>query len=199
MSQGPMTDGDVLNAVHTNPVNRALLELLPALALPQCMLVAGCLFQSLWNQRAQRPPVWGIKDYDIAYFDDDLSWEAEDRVINQVRAACSHLGVNVEVRNQARVHLWYQARFGAPYPALGAVTEGIDRYLISSTCLGVDVYSGALYSTHGLHDLQHDVLRPNPLNLQPEMFPRKAESYRQRWPWLKVVGQDNAAREVETP
>jgi len=62
-----------------------------------------------------------------------------------VQQACAHLGVNVEVRNQARVHLWYQGKFGGAYSPLLKVTDGIDRYLIRSTCLGVDVCTGTLY------------------------------------------------------
>ncbi|NWL09118.1 nucleotidyltransferase family protein [Pseudomonas hunanensis] len=182
-----LTDEQVLATIQENPINRALLAILPTLDMPHCMLTAGALFQTFWNQRAGRPVAWGIKDYDIAYFDTDLSWEAEDRVITKVQQACAHLGVNVEVRNQARVHLWYQAKFGGAYSALHKVTDGIDRYLIRSTCLGVDVLTGSLYSTHGLEDLQNNLLRMNELNPRPDLFKAKAASYRERWPWLELI------------
>lgn len=183
----PLTPERVIALALENPINRTLLERLPALDLPGGMLTAGCLFQALWNHRAGREPGWGVKDYDIIYFDQDLSWEAEDRVIQAVQVLGADLGVTLEARNQARVHLWYATRFGVPYPRLAKVTDGIDRYLVSSTCLGLDIASGELYSTHGLDDLQHDLLRSNPLNHQPEMFRAKAESYRARWPWLTIV------------
>ena len=61
---------------------------------------------------------YGVNDYDVFYFDADLSWEAEDRVINALRRASDQLGVRIEVRSQARVHLWYP-QSGGPYPALG--------------------------------------------------------------------------------
>lgn len=169
-----------------NPLNARLMDLLVGMELPQCMLTAGCLFQALWNLRIGREPGWGVKDYDVIYFDPDLSWEAEDRVIQRVRAACGYFADKVEVRNQARVHLWYEEKFGVPYAPLRKVTDGIDRYLVRSTCVGLDVRSGELYSTWGLEDLQHGVLRSNPLNDQPEMFRRKAESYRERWEWLRI-------------
>jgi uncharacterized protein len=58
-----------------------------------------------------RPLDYGIKDYDLGYFDDsDLSYEAEDAVIRRVKAAFDEpLRSTVEVRNQARVHLWFEA------------------------------------------------------------------------------------------
>jgi len=174
----------LLAIIQENSTNRALLAILPTLQIPQCMLTAGCLFQTFWNHRSGQPAEWGIKDYDIAYFDEDLSWEAEDRIIARVQQACAHLGASIEVRNQARVHLWYEAKFAAHYPPLRKVTDGIDRYLIRSTCLGVDVDTGALYSTHGLDELQNNLLRLNELNPQPALFREKAASYRARWPLL---------------
>lgn len=182
-----LTPDTIIAIALENPVNAALLGLLADLDLPECMLTAGCLFQALWNRQAGRPLDWGVKDYDVIYFDPDLSWDAEDRVIQRVRRACGDFADKVEVRNQARVHLWYEAKFGVAYPPLGKASDGIDRYLVSSTCLGLDVRSGELYSTHGLDDLSEGVLRSNPLNHQPEMFRRKAESYRARWEWL-VIG-----------
>lgn len=97
------------------------------------------------------------------------------------------MSVNVEVRNQARVHLWYEAKFGSIYPPLKKVTDGIDRYLIRSTCLGVDACTGKLYSTHGLSDLLNNRLRMNELNPRPDLFMEKAASYQARWPWLQRV------------
>lgn len=176
-----------LESVCANPVNAELLRRLPALALPQGHLTAGCLFQALWNRRSGRAPGWGVKDYDLFYHDaDDLSWAAEDAVIRRVQAAVADLGVNVEVRNQARVHLWYERRFGIPYPALRDCREGIDRYLVACTCVGLDLASQRLYAPDGLDDLVAGRLRLNPRWPQPALFAAKAASYQARWPWLTV-------------
>ena len=64
-----------------NQVNVELLRRLPTLGLTDCWLVAGCIFQALWNAQADRDAAAGVKDYDIFYFDSaDLSYEAEDRI-----------------------------------------------------------------------------------------------------------------------
>lgn len=176
----------LLEMALCNPVNQALLHILPKLNIPACTLTAGCLFQAAWNRHSGQPADWGVKDYDVFYFDQDMSWEAENQIIERVQSACSHLASNIEVRNQARVHLWYEQKFGAPCPPLQSVFDGIDRYLSKATCIGVDVTSGELYSTHGLDELQRGILRINPLNPQPAMFLSKAQSYQARWPWLKI-------------
>jgi hypothetical protein len=183
-----MSEDEFLTLAHTNPVNAALLQRLPSLGLADCYLVAGCLFQAAWNRVSGRAPEWGVKDYDVFYFDDsDLSWDAEDQVIRRVAAATSDLPGTVEVRNQARVHLWYGEHFGEDYPALTCARDGIDRYLISCTCVGIEVATGRLYAPNGFDDLAAGMLRMNPLNAIPRLFQEKAESYRARWPWLSIV------------
>lgn len=171
-----------------NPVNRELTERLGAIGLPECHLTAGCLFQATWNRGSGRAPDWGIKDYDVFYFDDsDLSWEAEDGVIRRVQAQVADLGVTVEVKNQARVHLWYAQHFGVDYPQLRSARDGIDRYLIACTCVGLETASGALYAPHGLDELETGLLRINPTHPVPHLFEAKAHSYQARWPWLTIV------------
>lgn len=48
----------------------------------------------------------------------DLSHEAEDRAIRAAQALYADLPVRVELRYQARVHLWFEGRFGVPCPLI---------------------------------------------------------------------------------
>lgn len=182
------TATDFIAQAMQDPVNAALLARLPAFGLPQGFLTAGSLFQATWNALSKQPPGWGVKDYDVFYFDDsDLSWDAEDAVIRRVHEAVADLGVTVEVKNQARVHLWYEARFKSHYPRLRSARDGIDRYLIACTRVGIDLAERMLYAPDGLDDLAAGVLRMNPLLPMPALFLRKARDYQARWPWLQVV------------
>ena len=96
-----------------NPHNAALLERLPFLGLPDAWLVAGCLFQTVWNLRSGLAPTAHIKDYDLFYFDaSDLSEAAEQAVQDRATALFADLPITVEAKNQARVHLWYERWFG---------------------------------------------------------------------------------------
>jgi len=178
-----------LARIRANPINAALLDRLPGLGLPDCWLVAGCLFQTIWNMATGQPPTAGIDDYDVFYFDgSDLSYEAEDDVIGRVSAACAGLPGRIEVRNQARVHLWYRQRFGHDYPPLASSTDGIDRFLVECTCVGVDCggEQSRVYATYGLDDMSAGLLRPNARNRNPDLYAQKCDSYRRRWPWLSI-------------
>ncbi len=109
------------------------------------------------------------------YFDSDLSWEAENEVINSAQRLFQDLEVNVEIKNQARVHLWYSQRFGGDYPQLQSAKDGIDRYLISATCIGLNVETGEVYAPNGLADTEQGLLRINPKNPKPDLFDQKAK------------------------
>jgi hypothetical protein len=178
-----------LRLVLANPVNAALLERLRPLALPDCYLTAGCLFQAVWNARCGREAGAGVRDYDVFYWNGaDLSWEAEDAVIGRVAAACRDLDARVEVRNQARVHLWFEQHFGHAIPPLASSRAGIDRFLMPCCAVGIEVATGVVYAPFGLDDTWSGVLRPNPRNGQLDLFARKAADYRARWPFLTIAG-----------
>jgi uncharacterized protein len=174
-----------------NPHNREILQRLPSLQLPDAWLVAGCLFQTVWNLQSGRAPTAGIKDYDIFYFDgSDLSEQAEAAVGARVDACLRDLGVTIETKNQARVHTWYPQWFGKPYAPLHSSRDGIERFLVPCTCVGLQPRLGVtplLYAPYGLETLYRGTLRPNPLIDHRELFRQKAASYRSRWDWLQIV------------
>lgn len=176
-------------ALH-NPINRAIVERLPALELPDCWLVSGALFQTIWNLRTGKLPQHAIRDYDIFYFDPDTSYEAEDRAIARARETFADLDVVIELRNQARVHLWYEKKFSSPYPPLSCATEGIDRFLMRCAQIGLRAEHGTyeIYAPHGLQDIEDMIVRPNRMpNFRPELYLEKALRWKAIWPELTVL------------
>jgi len=172
-----------------NRCNRALLERLPELDLPDAWLVGGCLFQTVWNLLGGQPPEAGIRDYDIFYFDPhDLSQGAEQAIQQRAQTLFAGLGVQLDVRNQARVHTWYPAYFGRPCPPLQDACEGINRFLVGSTSVGLRRTDGAtrVHAPYGLDDLYAGLLRANPRVDHGALYGRKARDYQARWPWLQL-------------
>src|SRR3954454_4181516 len=142
-----------------------LLDRLRALALPQWRLVAGCLYQTVWNALTGRARGTGIKDYDLIYHDAaDVSWEAEDAVIRRVTAATQGCVGPVEVRNQARVHLWFADRFGCAYPQLTCADESFRYYCSVVHSIGVRLTDDGrldVVAPFGLDDMFAMRIRPN--------------------------------------
>ncbi|MGW5606354.1 nucleotidyltransferase family protein [Streptomyces sp. NPDC003753] len=180
--------------------NEVLLEVLnraATLELPGWYVTGGCLFQTVWNVVTDRHPGSGIKDYDVFYFDDrDLSWEAEAAVIRAAGEAFAGLPAEVEVRNEARVHLWYEQKFGVACAPHASTEAAIDSFAATTCCLGVRLESGGrwrVYAPHGLSDVFNLVVRPNPVLAPREVYEAKTARWRQRWPELTVLGRPSAS------
>ena len=123
--------------IRADPDLMALLAKARDLALPQWRLVAGCLYQTVWNALTGRPRGHGIRDYDLIYFDSDPSWDAEDAVLRRAAPVLAGGVGPVEIRNQARVHLWFERRFGTPYPPLPSADAALSRYAAIVHAVGV--------------------------------------------------------------
>jgi uncharacterized protein len=162
------------------------------LRLPDWLVFSGAVYQPVLNQLTGRPLDYGIKDYDLGYFDaSDLSYEAEDAVIRRVKAAFDEpLRSTVEVRNQARVHLWFEAKFGEAYGPLSSTAEALERFASATFAVGVRLETDErlhIVAPFGLADLFALRLRPNPRR-KTVGFARTAADVRRRWP--EVVVED---------
>jgi len=182
-----------LAAVLCNPAHEIIARALDDLALPDAWIVSGCLVQTVWNGLTGRAVDYGISDYDVFYFDPETSWAAEDAVIRTVAARLGDVGAPVQVRNQARVHLWYPDKHGLPYPPLRRSTEGIDRFLTRNTMVGLrrDGDGYEVYAPHGFGDIAGLIVRPNPgANFSAANYAAKAARWKALWPELTVLDAD---------
>ena len=74
--------------LHATPPLLRVLSVARRLCLPDWMVFSGAVYQPVLNHMTGRALDYGIKDFDLAYFDaSGLSYEAEDAVIRRVKAA----------------------------------------------------------------------------------------------------------------
>jgi uncharacterized protein len=186
--------------------NRTLTEVLARAAvmdLPSWYLAAGCLYQTVWNVVTGQPAEAGILDYDLAYFDSsDLSWEAEDAIIQAGHQIFAGLPAPVQIRNQARVHLWYEQKFGVPCCPHESAEAAIDTFEATTVCLGVRLESGGrwrIYAPHGLADVFNLVVRPNPVLAPGHVYQAKVARWRRQWPGLTVLPWPEQAGATRPP
>jgi hypothetical protein len=178
--------------VRAAPALMQVLETIRALDLPDWLVFSGAVYQRVLNHLTGRPADYGVKDYDVGYFDpSDTSYEAEDVVIRRVAVAFAEpLRRRVELRNQARIHLWFEAHFGEPYAPLSSTAEALTRFVSPMFAVGVRLdASGGLdiEAPFGLADLFNLRLRPNP-SRPTKNFTRIAAGVSARWPELRVEG-----------
>jgi hypothetical protein len=163
----------------------------PHRELPGWYVGAGAVAQTVWNATHGFAPNHGVKDVDLVYFDpDDLSAEAEERVEQAVRRAFPGLGVDLDVTNEARVHLWYERRLGVPLRPYRSSEEAIATWPATATSIGVRTGADRLVvcAPYGLRDLFALVVRPNKTLVTEAVYTAKATRWRSIWPLLRIIG-----------
>jgi hypothetical protein len=184
-------EGELTAILRRSELLMQVMATLQRLDLPDALVFSGAVYQPVLNHLGGRPLDYGIKDYDVGYFEaSDISYEAEDAVIRRVAAAFDEpLKSMVEVRNQARLHLWFEGKFGEPYAPLASSAEALGRFVSPMFAVGVRLDAGGaleIVAPFGLEDLFARRLRPNPHRRSPN-FAKIAASAQGRWPEIEVI------------
>lgn len=155
----------ILQILEKNKSVQTILEQVQKMDMPNWYLGAGGIAQTVWNIRYGFNPENGIKDYDLVYYDaDNASYEAEDVFIQKGKEIFSDIPVLVEIRNQARVHLWYEKHFGKPIDQYKSIEEAISTWPTTATSIGVRKNADGkfqIYAPFGLDDLLNMIVRAN--------------------------------------
>src|SRR5436190_11695035 len=178
--------------VYAAPSLMRVVHTVRALDPPDPLVMSGAVYQRVLNHLTRRAPDYGIRDYDLGYFDaSDISYDAEDIVIRRVAAAFDEpLKSTVEVRNQARVHVWFEAHFGEAYTPLSCTAEALERFVSPMFAVGVRLKRDDrlhIAAPFGLADLFALRLRPNPRRFSAN-FTQVAAGVSRRWPEITVEG-----------
>jgi len=184
-------DARLVEIVRADPGLMHVLRTVRSLDLPDWRVFSGAVYQSVWNAMTGRPVGYGRKDYDLGYFDPDTSWDAEDVFIKRVAAAFEEpFRSEVEVRNQARVHLWFGDRFKESYEPLPDTDTALTRFVAPAFSIGVrleDDDAISVAAPFGLEDMFALTLRPNPGRPRATGWDKAVASARRRWPELTVI------------
>jgi len=181
---------DLEVALEQNKWLREILERFEEIALPDSWLVAGSIAQTIWNLGCGRSAELGLKDVDLIYFDDqDLSFDAEASHERHLRDLFRRLPIKLDVKNEARVHLWYKQRFGYAIKPYLSSADAIATFPTTATAVGVRRNRGKLECSapFGLDDLFGLVVRPNKRQITRPIYEAKVNRWRSIWPGLTFL------------
>ena len=176
--------------IGENQTLREVLEAAAGLMPPNWYLGAGCIAQTVWNYMSGRDLMAGVKDLDLVYFDAaDLREEAENAYTQRIREILSDVPIHIDVKNEARVHLWYEKHFGYAIKPYSSVEDAINTWPTTATSIGVRRSGGepVVYAPYGLNDLFAMVVRPNKKQITREVYEAKVRRWLESWPSLQVI------------
>jgi hypothetical protein len=177
-------------ALRQNKWLEEILERFEEIVLPDSWLVAGCIAQTIWNLGCGQPAELGLKDVDLIYFDEqDLSFESEVDHERRLRDLFRHLPIKLDVKNEARVHLWYEERFGYAIKPYLSSADAIATFPTTATAVGACWIRGKLEccAPFGLDDLFGLVVRPNKRQITRTIYEAKVDRWRPIWPRLNFL------------
>ena len=189
----PSQETQLRAVLSRSPIVATVVGRWSEVGLPDCWLVAGCVAQTVWNDAFGRLAGHGISDIDLVYFDGaDLSAEAEARHAERIRTLFADLGLWVDVKNEARVHLWFAAKFGETIDPYVSTEDAITTFPTTATAVGVQPHANGLriFAPYGLSDLLDLIVRPNKKQITRPIYDAKVEKWVARWPGLRVVPWD---------
>jgi hypothetical protein len=179
--------------LRSSPLIWGMLEKAPSFGLSSYYFGAGAISQTVWNSLYHCDPLHGIADVDFVYFDPDLSYEKEDHYIKLIQAAFKDSPLAIDVKNEARVHLWYAKHFGYSISPYHTLEEAVDSWPTTVTTIGVRLEQNHLqiYARFGLEDLFKGVIRPNKVAVKKEVYLAKCAKWKSKWPELETLPWDD--------
>ncbi|CVI64251.1 MULTISPECIES: nucleotidyltransferase family protein [Agrobacterium] len=182
--------GELESIVLASPLLAPIIDAWNTLALPDSWIAAGAIAQTIWNHKFGLPPAHGVADVDIIYFDPhDLTETGEAEHATRIRSILTDLPVRIDVKNEARVHIWYENKFGHRIVPYSSSTDAIESFPTTATAIGLRPERGRLQinAPFGLNDLMTGIVRPNKRQISQEIYKAKVERWIAIWSDLSVI------------
>jgi hypothetical protein len=181
--------------LFASPILEPIFRQWSGISLPDCWLAAGAVAQTVWNAAFGFTPDHGLSDVDLVYFDAaDLSEVGEARHAERLQILFAGLPVRLDVKNEARVHLWYEGKFGYAISPYTSTAHAITTFPTTATAIGAQPTSQGLSisAPFGLSDLFGLIVRPNKTQITRSIYEAKLARWRSIWPKLTFIDWSDA-------
>ena len=168
-----------------------IMKVIDECKIDNCYVGAGCINQTIFNYYHGYDIDYGINDYDIVYYDEDLSYEAEDKIIKLIKSKLD-TKVKLDIKNEARVHIWYYDKYGIKRTPYTSVEDAIGSWGATVTCVGVKIKNNKfyVYAPYGLNDIFNMTIRPVKYQFDKELYEERCNRWKSKWPRLKIISWD---------
>jgi hypothetical protein len=176
-------DKELAEILLGSPLLKTIFSRSEEIKLNNWYVAGGCVTQTVWNQRMGLDPLYGLRDVDLIYFDEDEDAPGEAKNQKRIADLFSDLTIGVDTKNQALVHTWYSRKFGYSIPAYKSTEDGIKTWL-SAFAVGVQPSTGELkiFAPFGLEDLFSMKIKPNRVQITEEIYSDMCRKFKARWP-----------------
>ncbi|MFD1104835.1 MULTISPECIES: nucleotidyltransferase family protein [Sphingobium] len=184
-------DSSLHAIVAASPILSTILDRWASIDLPDCWLSGSAIAQTAWNSAFGLPPEHGLADIDLVYFDDaDLSEEGEAQQAARIRDLFCDVPLWIDAKNEARVHLWYEPKFGYSITPYQSNEHAISTFPTTAGAVAIRPDTAAsisIFAPFGLDDLLNCTVRPNKVQITQAIYEAKVARWRKCWPRLTII------------
>lgn len=177
--------------IHIVEANQSLMQVFDALdqiGLKNYYIGAGAVTQSVWNDLSGYATDYGISDIDLVYYDDQHLEEGHEQELKRKIEEClPDFPLWIDLKNQARVHIWYKDKFGYEIQPYESLEHAINTWPTTATSLGLRRENGeewVLYAPFGIKDIFSMKIKANPRQITEEIYMKKVNKWTKKWPGL---------------
>ncbi len=179
---------ELIDIVESNKQLMKVFEALDHIGLRNYYIGAGVVAQSVWNNISGYPLDNGISDIDIVYFDDTHMKEQDEKKIkNEIENYLDEFPLWIDLKNQARVHIWYEEKFGYAIKPYTSLEDAINSWPTTATSLGLRRDKNGdwvIYAPFGVKDIFGMRIKANTRQITEEIYMSKVKKWTKKWPKL---------------
>ena len=182
--------GQLEKIILSNEAIYSILKKSNKIDLKNYYIGAGCVAQTVWNNQMNYELMNGILDIDFVYYDNsNLSSENENSTIEYIKKEIEPCPIRLDIKNQARVHLWYKEHFGYDIKPYKSIEDAINSWPTTATSIGIRLENEKIkvYAPFGLNDLFGMIVRANKTQITEEIYIQKVNKWKAKWPSLTIV------------
>lgn len=184
---------ELISILKKNHPLMEMLEYIAELRLPNFYIAAGCVFQTVWNYQDGRDLNYEVKDLDVIYYNpENLSIDTDMKYYEMIQEyARSHsIPYEVDVSNEARMHLWKEKKESEKVLPYQNSEDAIGRWIATVHAIGITIEDGNIkvYAPYGLSDIFSRTIRPiKHSGNSKELYNKKVTGWQNRFSKLTVV------------
>lgn len=171
----------------------AILTYLSEIELPHFYIIAGAVFQTIWNYYDHNPLHFKNKDIDIIYYDQNhLEKEDEEALKRKITDHFELLGLHYtfDIHNEARMHLWKKENENQQLRYIEHAEEAIGSLIATVQAIGITLDKGVIniYAPYGFSDIFSKTIRPiKQIGNTKERYEKKVASWQKKFSNLTVI------------
>ena len=165
-----------------------ILRIVRSIRQAACYVGAGAVRDSVWDALSNTSNT--VNDIDVVFFDplnltDHLEQDLEDKLFSLAPQE------KWDVKNQARVHLWFDKTFGYAVEPLISIEDAVATWPEYASAIAIRLTTDDtldVVAPYGLADLMSMQVRRNPRRVTVEKYRERIarKKYSNKWPSVRI-------------